>query len=141
MKKSLIALIISIVFLCICLVAVIFSKNEIDSTPMDIFYVKDNFNINLTDSIESDSIVLTGTADYLGEDKILNNTEIKLGVSCFYTYEDNGEEFTDILDDDIILKYENDSYKGTIIFPIVQNTIKDYSCSYSIVDVNGSYVK
>lgn len=141
MKKSLIALIISIIFLGTCLVLVLFSNKKVNSIPMDVTYVKDNFVINLSDNIETDSITLTGEADYVGEDEILENPEIKLGVSCFYTYEDNNEEFTNLLDEDIVLKYENDTYKGVIVFPITQNDIKDYSCAYSIVDVTGSYVK
>lgn len=141
MKKSLIALIISIVFLGTCLVLVLFSNKKVNSIPMDVPFVKDNFVINLSDNIEKDFITLTGEAKYIGEAEIVENPEIKIGVSCFYTYEDNNEEFTNILDEDIVLKYDNNSYKGVISFPITQNEITDYSCSYSIVDVIGSYVK
>ncbi len=141
MKKSLIALIISIVFLGTCLVLVLFSNKKVNSIPMDVPFVKDNFVINLSDNIEKEFITLTGEAKYIGEAEIVENPEIKIGVSCFYTYEDNNEEFTNILDEDIVLKYDNNSYKGVISFPITQNEIIDYSCSYSIVDVIGSYVK
>lgn len=141
MKKSLIALIISIVFLGTCLVLVLFSNKKVNSIPMDVPFVKDNFVINLSDNIEKEFITLTGEAKYIGEAEIVENPEIKIGVSCFYTYEDNNEEFTNILDEDIVLKYDNNSYKGVISIPITQNEITDYSCSYSIVDVIGSYVK
>ena len=107
MKKSLIALIISIIFLGTCLVLVLFSNKKVNSIPMDVTYVKDNFVINLSDNIETDSITLTGQADYVGEDEILENPEIKLGVSCFYTYEDNNEEFTNLLDEDIVKAHED----------------------------------
>ena len=141
MKKSLIALIISILFLGICLVLILFSNKKVNSIAMDVPFVKDNFIINLSDNVEKESITLTGEAQYIGELEIVENPEIKLGISCFYTYEDNNEEFTNLLDEDLVLKYDKDTYKGVISFPITQNTITDYSCSYSIIDVVGSYVK
>ena len=48
---------------------------------MDVTYVKDNFVINLSDNIKTDSITLTGQAEYVGEDEILENPEIK---SCYF---------------------------------------------------------
>ena len=84
------------------------------------------------------------TLNITGTSTITNAWDVRLSNVLVTNASDgvtNNEEFTNLLDEDLILKYDKDTYKGVISFPITQNTITDYSCSYSIIDVVGSYVK
>lgn len=140
MKKSTIVftilstiIIIFIIVFCIC------KNSKINSKKIDLDYIESYFLIMLDDAKDENEIHLGATAEYIGNDKILENPEIQLSVSCFYNYKDEGEDFTANLNDKLILKYKDGKYIGDITLDMHRNDIEEYSCSYSVSSTTGSY--
>ena len=141
MKKSVIVFILSLVFLLFSVVTVIIKRQPTKTNIIDNEYVISNFEIDLLDNIEDNQLVLSGEAEYKGKDKIVQAPTIILDINCFYNYLDNEEEFTNSLNERMLLKLDNNKYIGGIIFDLKDNEVVDHSCSYTLESATGSYIK
>ena len=141
MKKSVIVLIISIVFLIISMLLVItkrFNKYTI-TNEMTSDYITTNYNIDMFDEVNKNKIDLNVKAKYIGIDKIVEDPVITLSVICNYEYEDADELYDNELSDVIILQKNNDLYEGNVHFEVDRDSIESYSCYYLVSDVSGKY--
>jgi len=145
MKKSTTALIISIIFLACSILFVIVKnatgKSITTTNDMTIKYVSANFDIDLFDEFNENNIELTAKANYIGNDKIVNEPKIVLDIKCSYVYEDANELFDDLLEDEMILTKDDTTYNGKLSFEIKRDNIDSISCYYKIKDVFGNYSK
>lgn len=144
MKKPMIVLIISVIFLTCSMFWVVYKNKEPKgniTNDMDVNYVDTNFEIELYDEFDSSNVNLTAKAKYIGNDEIIKQPEIKLDITCSYVYEDAKELFTDIVTDSIVMNKEENIYIGSKQLELNRDEIESYSCFYKIVEVNGSYIK
>lgn len=140
MKKPMIVLVISLCFLVGSIFYVIKSeKPEIKQNVMDVEYVLNNYEIDLYEEKNDNTIELSVSAKYIGNDEIKNDPEITLLVSCLYTYTDANETYTDILNDKLILKKTDNLLRGNMVFTLNHEVLDGYSCSYQVENVSASY--
>ena len=142
MKRKIIISIISLIFISILMFLIFgnkFINKEVNSNKMTIDYVNKNFEIDLYDVKEKNSINFYATGKYIGNDKIIDYPNIKLRVKCSYTYEDVNQEYTDMVVKDVLVTKKKDDYVGEDTVDIKRDVINSYSCFYEIVEVNGSY--
>ena len=139
-NQAMIVLVISLCFLVGSIFYVIKSeKPEIKQNTMDVEYVLNNYEIDLYEEKNDNTIELSVSAKYIGNDEIKNDPEITLLVSCLYTYTDANETYTDILNDKLILKKTDNLLRGNMVFTLNHEVLDGYSCSYQVENVSGSY--
>ena len=131
MRKSVIVLIISILFLGFSMFWVL-TKNNTNKT-------NDINDIDLYDEINPNVIELTAKANYIGTDEILKEPEITLEVKCSYVYNDANEVYTDTVNGEMVLTKNDAIYEGKLDLEITRDSIESYSCYYKIKEVSGSY--
>lgn len=144
MKKSMIALIISVVFLTICMFLVVKTNKQKENTvlnDMTVEYVDTNYEIDLYDSIDKNKILLEAKAKYIGNDEIKENPKVTIQINCSYVYEDAAQKFTDLLTDDLILNNSDKGIYGELALEIERDSVDSYSCSYKVVETSGKYLK
>lgn len=140
MKKTIIIFIISVLFLIGSLFYITFNKQEkIVVNDMDINYVTSNFEIELFDERIEDEIILNGKGKYIGNEKISDDTEIKLFINCLYNYTDADIPYTNVISDNILLKKTDTELVGSLKLDIERDDINYYSCAYKIIDVSGTF--
>lgn len=142
MKRKIFISIISLIFISVLMFLIFgnkFINKEVNSNKMTIDYVNKNFEIDLYDVKEKNSINFYATGKYIGNDKIIDYPNIKLRVKCSYTYEDVNQEYTDIVVKDVLVTKKKDDYVGEDTVDIKRDVINSYSCFYEIVEVDGSY--
>lgn len=144
MKKSIIALIISILFLVCSIFFVVYrnvnKKQEKLLNEMTVDFVETNYEIDLFDEQQNSKINLNAKAEYIGNKEIAEQPEIKLQIACVYLYEDVGQIYTDRIVNDMLLKFNEDKLVGNLVLDLKRDSIDSYSCSYKIVEVNGKYL-
>lgn len=142
MRKSVIVLIISILFLGFSMFWVLTKSNTNkinDINDMTVEYVDSHFEIDLYDEINPNVIELTAKANYIGTDEILKEPEITLEVKCSYVYNDANEVYTDTVNGEMVLTKNDAIYEGKLDLEITRDSIESYSCYYKIKEVSGSY--
>lgn len=142
MKRKIIISIISLIFISVLMFLIFgnkFINKEVNSNKMTIDYVNKNFEIDLYDVKEKNSINFYATGKYIGNDKIIDYPNIKLRVKCSYIYEDVNQEYIDIVVKDVLVTKKKDDYVGEDTVDIKRDVISSYSCFYEIVEVSGSY--
>lgn len=142
MKKSIIVLSISLVFLVGCIIFVMLGNvTRKEQIKLNQEYVNTQFELNLYDERIDNVINLYGSAKYIGSDTLEDNISMTMDVACIYTYTDANNEYTDILEDKMTLSEIHSEYTGKLSFELKQENIDGYSCTYTISDVKGSYLK
>lgn len=142
MKRKIIISIISLIFISVLMFLIFgnkFINKEVNLNKITIDYVNKNFEIDLYDVKEKNSINFYATGKYIGNDKIIDYPNIKLRVKCSYTYEDVNQEYTDMVVKDVLVTKKKDNYVGEDTVDIKRDVINSYSCFYEIVEVDGSY--
>lgn len=141
MKKTIFAIIISILFLIGSIFYIILNNKQdnIVVNDMDINYVTSNFEIELYDEKVGNEIILTSKGKYIGNEKISNDVEIKLFINCLYNYTDADIPYTNVISDNITLKNIDNEFKGSLNLNIERDDINYYSCAYKIIDVSGKF--
>ena len=142
MKRKIIIFVTFLIFIVVLMFLIFgnkFLNKDVNSNKMTIDYVNTNFEIDLYDTKEKNSITFYATGKYIGNDKIIDYPNIKLRVKCSYTYEDVNQEYTDMVAKDVIVTKKKDNYIGEDTVDIKRDTINSYSCFYEIVEVSGSY--
>jgi hypothetical protein len=142
MRKSVIVLIISILFLGFSMFWVVTKSNTNktnDINDMTVEYVDSHFEIDLYDEINPNVIALTDKVNYIGTDEILKEPEITLEVKCSYVYNDANEVYTDTVNGEMVLTKNDAIYEGKLDLEITRDSIESYSCYYKIKEVSGSY--
>ena len=141
MNKKIILLVIALCGLVGTMYFVINNKEELNTEIiMDKEYISNNYDIDLYDEIIGNDIRLYIKGKYIGKDEIVNNPEISFYLNCAYAYTDADEQFTDVLEDSLILNVIDNSLSGETTLKLNRDTIDAYSCAYYIESTTGSYV-
>jgi len=112
-------------------------NNEI--VAMDVEYVENNFEIELSDEFKDGMVTVDVKATYIGDDKIVEEPTIKVNIDCLYVYNDAEELFTDVAYSDLELTKVDNEYVASKKITLAKSEIESLSCNYFVVETTGSY--